>query len=90
MPTDSQQLNEHLQELHDELQGAESLDPEARALLHSVMDDIRDVLQREEGSDGHETLTDRLRDAVSHFEESHPTLTQAAGRVIDALANMGI
>jgi hypothetical protein len=35
-------------------------------------------------------LVERLREAVDEFEESHPALTEAVGRVVDALAKMGI
>ena len=82
-----EQLREQLAELHAALQGAESLDEESRAQLRALMDDIRLALER-----GHEpeSLTRRLREAVDRFEGTHPALTEAAGRVIDALANLGI
>jgi hypothetical protein len=31
-----------------------------------------------------------LREATRNFEESHPTLAAAVGRVVDALSNLGI
>lgn len=83
-------LREQLAALHTALGDGESVGPEARELLRAVMDDIQRVLDIEEGEEQPEGLVDRLRDAVEDFEESHPTLAEAAGRVIDALARMGI
>jgi hypothetical protein len=56
------------------------------------MRDIRQVLDRsgEELGRPHSSLIERLRQARQHFEESHPTLTAAMGRVADTLSNLGI
>lgn len=83
-------LREQLAALHAALGDGESVGPEARELLRAVMDDIQRVLDIEEGDEQPEGLVDRLREAVEDFGESHPTLAEAAGRVIDALARMGI
>ena len=83
-------LREQLAALHVALGDGDSVGPEARELLRAVMDDIQRVLDIEAGDEQPEGIVDRLRDAVEDFEESHPTLAEAAGRVIDALARMGI
>lgn len=86
-----QQLRAQLAALHEALADAESVGPEARELLEAVMEDIRQLLELEEQRAGEpEGLIERLREAVEDFEESHPVLAEAAGRVIDALARMGI
>jgi hypothetical protein len=85
---EKQHLRDQLAALHAALADAESVGPEARDLLRAVMDDIQRVLELEEREP--EGLVDRLREAVEDFEESHPTLAEATGRVIDALARMGI
>jgi len=95
---DKQQLRAQLASLHQALADAQSDDseggarvgPEARELLEAVMRDIQRLLDVEEREEEPEGLVDRLREAVEDFEESHPTLSEAAGRVIDALARMGI
>jgi hypothetical protein len=87
---EKEDLREQLAALHGALGDGESVGPEARELLRAVMDDIQRVLDVEEGDEQPEGLVDRLKDAVVDFEESHPTLAEAAGRVIDALARMGI
>jgi hypothetical protein len=85
-----QHLREQLAALHQALADAESVGPEARELLRDVMEDIQRLLEIEEREAEPEGLVERLREAVEDFEESHPTLSEAAGRVIDALARMGI
>jgi hypothetical protein len=87
---EKQQLRDQLAALHGALGEADAVDPEARALLQQVMADIRSALERSEPSGRSESLTDRLRVAVERFEGTHPALTEAAGRVIDTLSNLGI
>lgn len=86
---EKQHLREQLAGLQTALREAERGDPEARALLQNVVRDIERVLD-EESREEDESLIDRLRDAVDRFGAEHPQLAEAAGRVIDALARMGI
>ena len=51
---------------------------------------LKSLLESEERSEEHESLADRLRNAAGHFEESHPTLTAAVGRIADALSAIGV
>lgn len=83
-------LRETLEELHGELERSDSLDAESRALLEEVMGDIHEALERSGGDPDNPSLIDRLREAAHQFEESHPTVTAAVGRVADALSNLGI
>lgn len=88
---DKQELRRQLAALHQALADSETVGPEARELLQAVMGDIQRLLDVEEARpEEPASLVDRLREAVEDFEESHPTLSEAAGRVIDALARMGI
>lgn len=87
---DKQQLRAQLADLHVALTDADSLGPEARDLLRAAMEDVQRVLEMEESDRQPEGLVDRLREAVEGFQDSHPTLAEATGRVIDALARMGI
>ena len=85
------ELREHLEQLHSELEGTETVDARSRQLLHHIVDDIHDLLERSgESNHTHQSLLDRLREATRDFEESHPTLAATVGRVADALANLGI
>jgi hypothetical protein len=85
-------LRSRLAELHAELENVDALDADARAALEHVMRDIQELLARAEdaGEDDAPSLADRLREAGRHFEESHPALTATLGRVVDALAALGI
>jgi hypothetical protein len=86
------QLREHLEELHSELASTEAVDDRSRELLGEILGDIQTLLDRsgEARGDEPEGLVDRLREATRHFEESHPTLAAAVGRVVNALSNLGI
>ncbi|MCU0667960.1 MAG: DUF4404 family protein [Myxococcota bacterium] len=81
----AEHLRRMLENLHAELQSAESVDDRSRELLREVDADIQELLERSDGQEN-ESLTERLRE----FEERHPALTEAVGRVLDALAKMGI
>lgn len=81
----AEHLRRMLESLHAELQTAESVDERSRELLREVDADIQALLERADAGHG-ESLTLRLRE----FEERHPALTEAVGRVLDALAKMGI
>ncbi len=86
------QLREHLEQLQSELAGAAALDEESKKLIDSVLQDVQELLDHTESATSHEPhgLAERLRDATRQFEESHPTLSAAVGRVMDTLTNLGI
>lgn len=84
-------LRETLEELHRELDRAESVTAADRASLARVADDIRALLDRAGGKeDDHEPLAEALVDATERFEADHPKLTAAINRVATALSNLGI
>lgn len=89
-------LREELTRLHDELEQASSVDRASRELLEDLMTDIRRLLDAPPAASGGEDdedddgLADRLGDAVRHFEDEHPNLAVAVGRIATALSNLGI
>ena len=86
-----QHLRQMLEQLHTELQRADTIDDRSRELLRGVLGDIEDLLERKQKRGTQpESIIARLRKAVRAFETTHPTLTDAIGRVADALAGMGI
>jgi predicted component of type VI protein secretion system len=86
-----QHLRQMLEQLHTELQRADTIDDRSRELLQSVLADIEDLLERKQKPGTQpESIIQQLREAVRTFESTHPTLTHAIGAVTDALANMGI
>ena len=85
-------LRERLQELHEELGRAESVDEETRSLLRSLAEDTRHLLEHEEpaGSERHRSLNERLSEAAARFEGTHPELAYVMARVVDTLSGLGI
>ena len=88
---DNPELHNDLERLHTELQAVQSLDNKDREMLHKLAEDIQKVL----GQEGSETeryqgLVDRLREAITQIEASHPRTTMLMRQVIDQLSFMGI
>ena len=89
---DKQRLLETLAELRAEVAKAESVDPETAELLESAMRDLQAELDKRGGkaSPKIEPASSGLKDAMLKFEAEHPQLSEAVGKVADALAAMGI
>jgi hypothetical protein len=88
MPPSERELRSTLDQLRAQLHAADALDPELRARLRDAIGEIEAALA---ASGPHEpSLRDRLNELTRQFEESHPQLAAAVGRVVDTLANMGI
>ena len=96
---DTQHLLETLGDLHRQLAAIRNVDPEARARLVEVLNDIQAVLDRETASMPQKAVTEeavsgsvagRLTEAARHFEEDHPTLAGTLANLVDALSRMGI
>ncbi len=85
-------LHETLVELNTQLEESGELEPGLREELRATADDIRAALEASEDavSQLSPSLLDQLREAVRRFEGTHPKLTAATGRVIDALSELGI
>jgi hypothetical protein len=89
---EQQQLRDKLNELHDELAKTETLDSNTRAVLEELSKDIQELLDMpgDQGDHNYGPLTGRLRASLVYFEASHPRLTGAMERAIDALVQMGV
>ena len=86
-----QDLRQLLEQLHAEIQVTDTIDDRSRELLRGVLGEIEDLLERKQKQGTRpESIIERLRGAVKSFEKTHPTLTDAIGRVADALAGIGI
>jgi hypothetical protein len=84
-----QHLREVLDELHAELERAATVDEPVRARLREVTLEIGELLDRttpvERRPDESRSLMERLKDAAWHFEEDHPSVASAVGRLVEAL-----
>jgi len=86
-----EELQEQLEQLHDELRQTKAVDPQQRDLLRSLESDIQELLNREANEPQHYTkLSARFNEAVAELEASHPQITLLMRRAIDSLAYLGI
>ena len=85
-------LDEHLQQLHRELQQVEFPDATERQLLEQLQTDIQVILahQDSQGSPSYTQLSERLQEGIGRWETSYPRLTFAMGQISDMLARLGI
>lgn len=90
--TQKHDLDEQLQQLHQELQKLESPDATERRLLQQLQADIQAVLAHSESQSPppYTQLGERLQEGIEQLETSHPRLTFAMGQIVSMLARMGI
>jgi len=91
VPEKTRRLHQTLETLHAEIEGAE-LDEALRSELRRTADEIERALSEcgDESPSLPSGLGGRLRTMLEEFERAHPRLTWATGRVVDALAEMGL
>lgn len=74
--------------VHTELESTENLDPDEVTKLRETVREIEAALERQQADVP--SITDRLGESATHFEETHPRLTLMIGRIADMLQQMGI
>ncbi len=86
------ELRSKLIALHNELARTGNVDAETRELLEHLSGDIQELLEKPGAPDDRRygSLSRRLRESLARFETSHPQLTAAMERAIDALVQMGV
>ncbi len=79
-------------QLHDELEHTQSVDADTRAVLDDLSKDIRELLDRpgDAADRRYGKLSGSLRANLVRFEATHPRLTTAMERAVDALVQMGV
>ena len=82
-----QPLHELLEQLHAELEQAQTVNEAEREQLRLLMRDVRELLNRADDNQPahYQSLGVRLGQAVRQFEFSHPGLTLTIGQVLDVL-----
>lgn len=85
----STRLQKLLADLHRELSGATSIDPESRKMLDQVLADIRELTGKAP-DEAEEGATAQLQEAALRLEAEHPRLAAALGQLGDTLAKLGI
>lgn len=86
------ELHRTLEQLHSDLSGTESVDPESARLLIVLLADIAKVLARTEAEPepAEDGILDRLSDLSREFGDQHPGLVSAIGRLADVLSRSGV
>jgi ElaB/YqjD/DUF883 family membrane-anchored ribosome-binding protein len=79
-------LNEALEKLEGVLAESSDLEPERRGRVDDALHDLHEAVDAEGGTHPPDTIVELATD----FVEEHPRLSEALGRVADALARLGI
>ena len=78
----SEALREHLAALHAELAGSGPVDPETRALLDEILQDINRLTADQPAI--------RLERIAVQFEAGHPAIAASVRRLVELLGKAGI
>ena len=87
-----QELCQHLEQLHSEIEATSSVDEKERELLRELEADIRELLERCEAEQiqTHPLTIRRLEDAIDYMTVNHPTLTAMLSNMLRTLSNAGV
>lgn len=85
-----EQLKETLTTLHQELAGEEIVDPELRALLATLDDDIHKLLLAEAQPPETQGVADAAEALAARFAAEHPRLEALVRELVATLAKMGV
>jgi len=85
------ELIEHLNKVHQELEKASKLTVKERDLFSTLMTDIvNSAAGREQESDQDQTLQQRIDSYITKVEERHPQFAGALRQIMDTLSQIGI
>lgn len=87
---ENEELRGSLEALRAEVDRLESGDREAKERLDRLISDIETKLAEPENAEHHDTLVENVREAIAHFEVSHPRTTGVLNHIMVTLGNMGI
>ena len=79
-----------VKQLHSTLDDVSSITAKDREQLEQLSAELQAVLARPGAVSRHQGVIDRLREAISRFEVSHPDLTATMAQVSKTLSDMGI
>jgi ElaB/YqjD/DUF883 family membrane-anchored ribosome-binding protein len=81
-----------LRSIRAELDQPTEIDANTNLLLHKLHEDIEVLLDLtgESSEEQHQEVRSGLKDSIEHFEESHPSFTATANRVLDMLVSIGL
>ncbi len=87
---EQQKLRDLLLQLHQELEQVDSVDTTTEGVLSNLRADMQRLLDEKTGTAKEdESLVERMKEALSHFEEGHPKLSLTLQLLLESLAKMG-
>ena len=84
------ELEELLEKLHKEIEGAKSVDEKGQELLRELSADIQELLGGVKEKKAAPSMLERMETSIDHFEVTHPELTAALSSLFTILSNAGI
>jgi hypothetical protein len=89
---DNEEHRKLLQQLHDEINNATTVNETDVELLRDLEGDIRALLARtvESPVEYHPGFVQRLEGALARFEVAYPDLTKLISKLLDSLSSAGI
>ena len=89
---ENKELRTLLNQLHEEIKNTQEVDEKGSKLLLKLEADIHLLLERseEDREPLHPSIFQNLENTVTHFEVTHPNLTELVSEVSEALSNAGI
>jgi len=86
----NQKLKTLLEKLNTELESVDKVDEVGLSMLRDLGKDIDELVARADNDLSDMSLAERLDEAVSRFEVTHPTLTAMLSEMSKILSNAGI
>jgi hypothetical protein len=89
---ENKELRDLLSELHAEIENTHEVDEKGLELLRHLNEDITVLLDRSEGNPAstNQSITSNLENTLSHFEVTHPSLTELISKLLESLSSSGI
>ena len=89
---DDQEFRKLIEQLHSELQNAQTVDEKGKELLLHLDSDIRELLDRTGGYGVpiRPSTIRRLEEGLDHFEVTHPDLTILISKLLESFNNVGL
>ena len=90
MDMDNTELRKLLEQLHEEIEHAGSVDEGNRELMQQLWEDIHELLKRTEATPARSSAVRRLEQGIEQLETDHPSLTALLTQLLETLSNAGI
>ncbi len=83
-------LDQLLEEIRTAIRDVASVDDKGRKILRDLDRDIHSFLERTQKTQSDDPMLQGMKNAIEHFEMSHPALTAMLSEASAILSNAGI